>query len=197
MVPGAASQMPRRNDGRRRFAATPATSSNAPSRKMVSTAGICNRLCRYLPLCMLTVPCASVAKPSIVKSWNMTQRNVSRNRAKLTSRLRRSRGASGSWAMLFWRYNAPRQTARHMTISPNATLKGSATASSPCQAHVQRLMTGAAMLPTAFLSMTNCEPVKKVPTAVPMSSGARQPFSVRKMRNDVLPMRLPALFWNS
>jgi hypothetical protein len=83
--------------------------------------------------------------------------------------------------MLLIRYNAPRHTDKNITISPNSTLNGLATASSPCQLFAQRLMVGAAMSLTAFLSMMNSEPVKKVPTAVPINRGARQPLSKRNI----------------
>ena len=39
----------------------------------------------------------------------------------------------------------------------------------------------------------NADPVKNVPTAVPIKSGAKHPLSVRNHRNASLPIRLPAL----
>ena len=84
-----------------------------------------------------------------------------------------------------------------MTVSPIPRLNRFAAASSPCQPLVQVLMTGARASAAAFLSTMNCEPVKNVPTAVPIRSGARQPLMVRNTLNAVFPSILPALFWNS
>ena len=79
-------------------------------------------------------------------------------------------------------------------MRPNSTLNGLATASSPPHSPTQRLMTGEPISATAFLLTMNGEPVKKVPTAVPISNGAKHPFKVRNTRKVFLPSKLPALF---
>ena len=143
---------------------------------------------------MKTLPSASTAKPSIVMKLMRTRTNIIKNPAKQIKRLLRNCVANLSSSILLIIYKAPRHTARNITISPNSTLNGLVTASSPCQLFAQRLITGAPKSATAFLFTINSEPVKKVPTAVPINKGARQPLMVRKVRKAFLPRRLPALF---
>ena len=49
----------------------------------------------------------------------------------------------------------------------------------------------------ASLFTVKSEPVKKVPTAVPTRNGAKQPLTIRAVRNPFTPSRFPFLCWNS
>ncbi len=143
---------------------------------------------------MNTVPSPVTANPLLSSSHMTVLRKKTTNMTDDTRSLLRSLPQSFPSSILFIIYRIPRHIASPITIRPKLTFHGSATASRPCHPFPHVLITGAKLSPTAALSTVKSEPVKNVPTAVPIRSGPRKPFMVRKTRNAVLPSTFPALF---
>ena len=99
-VPGPVSQMPRVKLGFSSVSTTPTTSSTAPAKNITSTTGISIRFKKYLYSTIDTTPCASTAKPSMVKSCTKTITSTTRKSTNERSRLLRSWTASLGWLML-------------------------------------------------------------------------------------------------
>ena len=84
--------------------------------------------------------------------------------------------------------------ASRTTDTPNSTLRHSATASRPCHGVAHCEMTAAPpWLARLRRSIVNSAPVKKVPTAVPISSGPRMPLINRKALKVRSPKTLAGL----
>ena len=195
--------MPRTKPGRNQVKAMPVSTSAAPISKTAVTAGRARALCRYLNGSAAMMPVSGLlARPSIVSTC---ARNATKSRAKGTpsmSILRRSRARRvSSPSRLFTIYIAPNTRARNITAKPSTQFHGFASASKPCQQFAQRLMTGEKSVPgsapMALLSTVNAAPLKNVPTAMPMSSGASSPLTASTRRHDFWLSQAPCLAWNS
>lgn len=180
-VPAPALQNARRRP--RKPPTMPPSTSSTPTASRASTPGISSRLFRYLYGERYTNPLSGMyANPTESNQrTSQVRKNSRKNPLSMNSRRRQfSRRVSSAIFPAKYRHASTRVSSS--TLMPSRRFCGTSAASKPCREFAQTEITGMAGFATAALFTTNSAPVKKVPTAVPMSSGPRIPLSSRKTR---------------